>query len=90
MAAWMSANLYETAKTGPGDGALEDEALARYSDWAKESAWLLGRSQVNVFGGHISYVWDGVEDIDPRAGATREAAAQSLVRLMKMIGILCE
>lgn len=90
VAAWMSANLYEAAKTGPGEGALEDEALARYSGWAKESAWLLGRSQVNVFGGPISYVWDGVENIDPQAGAAREAAAQSLVRLMKMIGILCE
>ena len=87
---WMSVNFYELEKVGPEEGALEEEALAGYSGWAKQSAWLLGRSQVNLFGSYISYVWEPVEDIDPQAPATREAAAQSLVRIMDLIGILCE
>lgn len=87
---WMSVNFYELEKAGPEEGALEEEALAGYSGWAKQSAWLLGRSQVNLFGSYISYVWAPVEDIDPQAPATREAAAQSLVRIMDLIGILCE
>lgn len=90
VAVWMSANLYELEKAGPGEGALEDAALERYSVWARESAWLLGRSQVNLFGGYISYAWAPVENIDPQAPATRGAAAQSLVRLMELTGILSE
>lgn len=89
-AVWMSADFYELEKIGPEEGALEDEALAKYSDWARPGAWLLGRSQVNPFGNYISYVWDPVEDIDPQAPATRETAAQSLARLMELTGILTE
>lgn len=88
VAAWMSAEFYELEQAGPQEGALEDKALAQYSGWAKQSAWLLGRSQVNLFGDYISYVWKPVEDIDPQAPATREITAHSLVRIMDLIGIL--
>jgi len=86
--AWMSVNLYESRKAGPEDGALEEEALAAYSDWAKESAWLLGRAHKNVFGQYISYIWDAVDLIQPQTLATREQAAYSLYRIMDIIGLL--
>lgn len=90
VAAWMSANLYEYAKEGPEEGALEAWELRDYSDWAKEGVWLLGRCQKNVFGSYISYFWAPVEDIIPTDPATRETTAYSLWRLMDIVGIMCE
>ena len=88
--AWMGINLYETRKIGPAEGALEDESLSRYSDWAVESAWLLGRAHQNRLGRYICYVWEDVGGIEPGASVTRGEAAYSLYRMMDLVGLLEE
>ena len=90
MMTWMSVNMYELEKTGPAAGELEAEALKKYSEWAKESAWLMGLSQKNIYGNYISYMWTAIEEIEPQASATREVTAHSMWRIMDILGILVE
>lgn len=88
LADWLSATFHESGRTGAEEGALEEEVLAAYSDWAREGAWLLGRSQVNLFGRPISYLWTELDSIQPGEAALRENAAQSLFRLLTLVGAL--
>jgi len=87
---WMSIGRSEAAKAGPPEGMLESEDLAAYSDWAKEAAWLMGRSQKNFFNSYITYLWTDIAEIDPVAAATRETAAYSLWKTMDLLEVLAQ
>lgn len=88
LAAWLDVGFYEDEKIGPADDVLEGEILAPYSDWARDEVWLLGMSRTDFFGNGISYVWDKIADIAPRETALRETIAQSLFRMLNLMGIL--
>jgi len=88
--AWMSIERYERIKTGPAEGELEGEDYATYSEWAKEAAWLMSRSQRNYFGNYITYLWADIAQIDPGATATRETTAYTLWRSMDLLEILAQ
>ena len=86
----MSIERYERIKTGPAEGELEGEDYATYSEWAKEAAWLMSRSQRNYFGNYITYLWADIAQIDPGATATRETTAYTLWRSMDLLEILTQ
>lgn len=87
---WLNLEMNLTAKEGPTRETLADPALATYSDWATESAWLLGLSRHNMFGNPISYLSDPIGELDPQAPATRECAAASLFRILTLLGGLVD
>ena len=68
--------------------ALADPALAGYTTWAREPAWLLALSQQGLLGNTINLLWAPLEEIDPSAPATREEAAALTCSLLNFIGIL--
>lgn len=61
-------------------------ALSGYHPWAAQEAWLLGLSQLNLFGSPISYLYAPVQEIPPQAPASRENAAASLFRILTLLG----
>lgn len=67
---------------------LEDPALADYSSWAKEYAWLLGLSQTNVYGSQVNLLWDEVDTLDPYATATKEEVAYVLYQMFTYTDLL--
>ena len=88
LATWLNVDFYENEKTGPDEEVLKGDTLASYSDWAKEEVWLLGMSNTDYFGNVTSYVWDSVSNIEPGGTALRETTAQSLYRMLNLMGIL--
>lgn len=86
LATWMNINFNAQALEGPGEGMLSHTYLIPYSDWAKESAWLMGLARQNIFGNYISYMYADIDDIEPQAPATREQAAATLYRIMELMG----
>ena len=88
--AWLNLEMGLTAKEGPTPENLADPALAAYSGWAAESAWLLGLSRQNLFGAPISYLFAPIGELDPQATATREQAAASLFRILTLLGGLAD
>ncbi|SBV95172.1 Peptidase, S41 family [uncultured Eubacteriales bacterium] len=71
-----------------GSPELEQEALAPYAKWARESVWLLDGSQVNPLGMGVSLLWESLTDIAPTAPTTRAEAAAGLYSLLAYTGIL--
>ncbi|NCC57796.1 MAG: S-layer homology domain-containing protein, partial [Synergistales bacterium] len=88
LAARLNMNFYELCQEGPVEDTLADESLAAYSDWAKSSAWLLGKSQLNLFGGEINLLFAPVSELDPTAATLREEAAALLYAVLSYTGIL--
>lgn len=80
--------FYENDKTGPDENTLADASLSAYSDWAKDSVWLLGKSQHNLLGGEINLLFEPVDELDPSAGTQREEAAALVYSLLSYTGIL--
>ncbi|MCD7946815.1 MAG: S41 family peptidase [Oscillospiraceae bacterium] len=68
------------------DGA--DERLAAYPDWAKQGAWLLACSQMDVNDRSVSLLWDEVDAIAPDDATTRESAAVVLYTILSYTDIL--
>ncbi|MBP1758500.1 MAG: peptidase [Firmicutes bacterium] len=81
----LSAYLYEGSKTWSAD---TDNVPEGFDDWAQSSVWLLDESQLNPLGGPLSLLHRNVEEISPRAAATREDAAVLLYNLFTHIQIL--
>lgn len=90
-AAWLNADFHVPATKGPENpDMLTHTYLMKYSDWAKEGAWLMGMSHQNIYGDYISYVYDSIQKIDPQAPATRDKAAASLFRVLNLLGDMTE
>ncbi len=79
--------LYDALQAMPED-ALAQAELEDYAPWARPSAWLLGCSQTNGFGGRLPLLWTTVDEIEPTAAATRDEAAYLLYRILSYTGIL--
>lgn len=71
-----------------GASELEQEALAPYDKWARESVWILNGSQTNPLGIGVSLLWEDLTDIAPTAPTTRAEAAAGLYSLLAYTGIL--
>jgi hypothetical protein len=88
LSARLNINFYESDKEGPSADELADASLAAYSDWAKDSVWLLGESQLNPFGGELNLLFAHVAELDPDAATLREEAAALVYSVLTHIGIL--
>ncbi len=85
-ATWLNLGVKMQALAGPEEGMLTHTYLMDYSDWAKESAWLMGMARQNIYGDYISYVYTDIHKIAPQAPATREQAGASLYRILELMG----
>ncbi len=83
----LNLELDQALQTCPEE-ALALPELAGYADWSRESVWLLGRSQSNLFGQVINLLWTEPDAIDPRAAATREETASLVYHVLSYLNIL--
>ena len=73
-------NLFfrSASKSTPEDTGVP----AGYSSWAEPWAWLLAMSQENAIGQTLNMLYDDLENIDPKAPATRSDTAQILYNIL--------
>lgn len=90
LAAWLNLKFYQSEKAGPDDGVLDDASLSAYSDWAKRSVWLLGKSQKNLLGGEYNLLFAPVAEISPAGATLREEAAGLVYSILTYTGILTD
>jgi len=88
LSARLNMNFYELSKDGPGEEVLTDQSLSAYSDWAKSSVWLLGKSQKNLFGGELNLLFAPVNELAPADDTLREEAAALLYSVLTYLDIL--
>ncbi len=81
----LSAYFYEGAKDWNAD---TDSVPAAFSSWAQSSVWLLDESQSDLMAQPRSLLHRDVDQLAPRAAATREDAAVLLYNLFTYIRIL--
>lgn len=81
----LSAYFYEGAKQWSAEA---DNVPAAFSGWAQSSVWLLDESQWDLMGKPQSLLHRDVDQIAPRAAATREDAAVLLYNLLTYTQIL--
>lgn len=86
VAQWLNMRFYNVAKKMPPE-AVEAEALAGYSEWARPAVWLLAESQSGL-GGSVSLLWDELANIPADAASTRDEAAFLFYNLLVYTGIL--
>ncbi|NLF34560.1 MAG: PDZ domain-containing protein [Clostridiales bacterium] len=86
---WLNIGFYELSVGGAADEALADEALAGYSDWARESVWLLSKTQRNPLGGELNLLFAPPDEIEAAGPALRGEAAALLCTLLSYTGVLC-
>lgn len=88
LSARLKIDFYELAKTGPGDEVLADASLAAYSDWARDSVWLLSKSQTNILGGEVNLLFAPVDQLEPNGATLRGEAAALVYSILTYTGIL--
>lgn len=86
LAQWINMRFYNTAKRMPPE-AVDSEALAGYSEWARPAVWLLTESQSSL-SGTVSLLWDELENIPADTATTRDEAAFLFYNLLVYTGIL--
>lgn len=86
LAQWLNTRFYSAAKKMPPE-AVDSEALAGYSEWARPAVWLLAESQTSL-SGTVSLLWDELANIPADANATRDEAAFLFYNLLVYTGIL--
>mgnify|MGYP001127569996 FL=1 len=86
---WLNIGFYELSVGGAADEALADEALAGYSDWARESVWLLSKTQRNPLGGELNLLFAPPDEIEAAGPTLRGEAAALLCTLLSYTGVLC-
>lgn len=83
----MNAYLYESVKNFE---TTPNSVPERYSDWARESVWLLTESQITPFGTYLNLLFARPDQINPQQNASRAEAAQLLYNVLAHINILPE
>lgn len=73
-----------TAKETPAETGVPET----YSDWAQPWVWLLAKSQTNILGQPLSMLYADLEDIDPKAPATRGETVQVLYNILTAVEVL--
>ena len=78
----------DTFHTADGTSLLDqDQQLAEYAVWARESTAVLDRGS-KVLGGSKSMLFTELSKTDPKAPILREEAASCLYRMLSTLGIL--
>lgn len=90
LSAWLNLGFYEAEKQGPEAGALDDASFSAYSDWAKDSVWLLGKSQRNPIGGEYNLLYAPVDEISPDGATLREEAAALVYSILTYTGVFTD
>lgn len=85
-ACWLNLPIRLEALAGPQGEILTHSYLMKYSDWAKEGAWLIGLSQNNMLGQTICFAHDEIQKLMPQEPATREMAVAGLFHLLYQTG----
>lgn len=88
LSARLNASFYAAAKQGPEAETLAEPEFSAYSDWARDSVWLLGNSQQNPLGGEINLLFDAVDELDPDTATLRGEAAALVYSILTYTGIL--
>ena len=84
MSAELNLTYRLTSKSVPEDTGVPDS----YSSWSRPWAWLLALSLHNVLGMPITMLYAPLEDIDPKAPATRGETAQILYNILYSTDII--
>lgn len=84
---FLNADCHEALKKLT-DEQRDIPALAGFSDWARDYAWLLGLSFTDADGEAVSLLHAKLEEIDSSAPALREQAGAALYYILTTLGIL--
>jgi hypothetical protein len=84
LSAKLNLYFYQASQAVPADTGVP----SNYSSWSQSWAWLLAKSQKNILGQTLSMLPDDLENISPKAAATRGDTAQILYTIFSAIELI--
>ena len=84
----LAAELNLTFRSSSRNVPEETGVPAGYSSWSVPWAWLLALSQQNMLDEPLNMLYDDLENIDPKAPATRGETAQILYTILNATGVI--
>lgn len=84
MGAALNMTLNSASKAAPA----QPEVPGSYQSWSQPWAWLLAKSQKNVFGKTLNLLYDELENIAPQTPATRGETAQVLYNIYYAVSVI--
>lgn len=84
----MSAELNMTLRSASQAVPAQTGVPGEYSSWSQPWAWLLAKSQKNVFGRPLNLLYNDLEYIAPQAPSTRGETAQVLYNIYYAVSVI--